>query len=219
MSLHSKGALTPGKVPKLRSTAEKTKVELRRLVLDHMKSRRAPTRVFDAFAGHGAMYHDVWRRADDYVACDFDWWRDDRLAFACDNRRAMRAIDLSRFTIFDFDSFGPPWEQVYILCRRRPLRAGEIMGVVLTEGSGLALRAGAKPTSFYWFAKKRTSIEGGTRNHDEMIDAAIATFAELMGGKVTARWQASQEKGGHMRYISLIIERPREVEKIAGTGA
>ena len=88
--------------------------------------------MFDAFAGEGVLFRQVWHRAVSYVGCDLKWYRDERLMFVADNHRVMRAIDLSAFNVFDIDSWGSPWDQVLILAARRPLAAGERLGLVLT---------------------------------------------------------------------------------------
>lgn len=214
MSLHTRGDLTIGKVAKVRSGAETTKAEIRRRVLDAVRAARQPAKVLDAFAGHGQMHAMVWKDADAYLGIDLDWWRDERFAYVGDNRRVMRAIDLYEHTIFDFDSFGPPWEQVYILVRRRPLRRGETIGIILTEGSGLALKAGAKPTAFYWFAGNVKNVAGGILIHDDMIDRAIDKMCRMLGARLVRRWQASNNSGGHMRYIGLVLEHDPKSERI-----
>jgi hypothetical protein len=55
-----------------------------------------------------------------------------------DNRRVMRTVDLALFSIFDLGSFGLPWVQAIIIADRRRVAAGELLGLVLTEGAGLA---------------------------------------------------------------------------------
>jgi hypothetical protein len=46
--------------------------------------------------------------------------------FCADNTRVLRAIDLSRFSIFDFDAYGSPWVQAVILADRRRVARGAI---------------------------------------------------------------------------------------------
>lgn len=116
--------------------AFRAKVAIRRNVLAAIGADAA---VFDAFAGGGEMYSAVWKDAKFYTGCDQKPQRDGRLMFCADNRRVMRAIDLAPFNCFDFDSYGSPWVQAIILADRRRVTAGELVGLVLTEGAGFVL--------------------------------------------------------------------------------
>lgn len=84
----------------------KAKIELRGEVLAWIGPDQA--QVFDAFSGDGGMHAAVWHAAAGYVGCDEKWYRDERTTFVADNRRVMRAIDLARFNVFDFDAYGAP---------------------------------------------------------------------------------------------------------------
>src|SRR5882724_8409621 len=113
--------------------AFKAKVAIRRNVLAAI--RPDCTVVFDAFAGTGKMFSEVWKDADRYTGCDLKPQRDSRLMFCADNRRVMRAINLAEFNIFDLDSYGSPWVQAVILADRRRVAPGEQIGLILTEGA------------------------------------------------------------------------------------
>lgn len=95
------------------------KIKIRENVLLAIGTDRAS--VFDAFAAAGELHKAVWHRAHSYVGCDLQFFRDDRMAFVADNRRVLRSIDLAQFNLFDLDAFGSPWEQAYIIAKRRPL--------------------------------------------------------------------------------------------------
>src|SRR5665213_2025334 len=86
--------------------ARRAKIAIRQNVLTAI-GRKAG--VFDAFAGSGDMYSAVWKSAGYYVGCDLKPQSDSRLMFCADNTRVLRAIDLSKFSIFDLDSYGSPW--------------------------------------------------------------------------------------------------------------
>src|SRR5262252_2796473 len=90
--------------------ARAAKIEIRRNLLAAIK----PARVFDAFAGAGELHDAVWCEAAEYVGCDEKWFRDHRLMYVADNRRVLRAVDLTAFNIFDLDAYGSPWEQALI---------------------------------------------------------------------------------------------------------
>jgi hypothetical protein len=87
------------------SNASDTEIAIRQNVLDAIGAKAA---VFDAFAGSGDMCSAVWKKAGTYVGCDLKPQTDSRLMFCADNARVLRAIDLSRFSIFDFEPMARP---------------------------------------------------------------------------------------------------------------
>ncbi len=197
----SSGVKAVGKVNN-HAVAGKAKALLRLNVLGEIE--RAV--VFDAFAGSGEMFRQVWHQAAGYVGCDTTWYRDERRVFVADNRRVLRAIDLAPFNVFDLDSYGSPWEQAIIIAARRPVQRGERIGLVLTEGSGLKLKLGGYPAALRLLAGLRGAPAGGARGQDELTDRAIAGLCRRMGAQVLRRWQARGKTGAGVRYIGLVIE-------------
>ncbi|MGH6967547.1 MAG: hypothetical protein ACREEN_00380 [Stellaceae bacterium] len=185
------------------AAAMAAKVKLRELVLEAVGPSAV---VFDAFAGDGAMWRAVWRKAHGYLGCDLEWYRDERLAFAADNRRVLRAIDLSPFTLFDLDAWGSPWEQALIVAARRPVKPRERIGLVLTEGSSLKLKMGGVPIALRVMARLRGEPAGGGRSHAGLIERALAGLCERMGVKLLRRWQAQGRTGAAVAYIGLLAE-------------
>ena len=178
------------------------KVEIRKRVLMAIGQS---ARVFDAFAGGGQLYRRIWREAAGYVGCDLDWHNDGRLAYVGDNRRVLRAIDLSNFAIFDLDAFGSPWQQAWIIACRRLVKPGERVGLVLTEGSQIKLRFGSFPMALAFVAGLKGKPSGGAQLQAEILDRAIARLAGVMGCGIETRWQATGKKGSRMRYIGLVL--------------
>jgi hypothetical protein len=115
--------------------ARRAKIAIRQNVLDAI-GRKAG--VLDDFAGSGDMYSSVWKNAGHYVGCDLKPQTDSRLMFCADNTRVLRAIDLSRFSIFDFDAYGSPWVRAVILADRR-VAPGEPAGSGADRGRRLRL--------------------------------------------------------------------------------
>jgi hypothetical protein len=136
--------------------AFKAKVTIRRNVLAAV----GEAKVFDAFAGSGQMYSAVWREAASYTGCDQKLQRDERLMFCADNRRVMRAIDLTAFNLFDLDSYGSPWVQTVILADRRKVQSGEVIGLILTEGAGFAYKSNIVPQAIAILTGLRQGIVG-----------------------------------------------------------
>lgn len=183
--------------------AHRAKVTIRHNVLEAIGAERA--RVFDAFAGEGHMYRDVWSGAASYVGCDERYFPDERPAFVADNRRVLRSLDLGGFNVFDLDAYGSPWEQVYIIARRRLLQPGETIGLVLTEGQGMKMKLGGASKALALLAGIRTQMPGMGRAQDLAINRAIGRTAQLMGAKVADRWQAIGSLGSRMYYIGLVL--------------
>lgn len=185
-------------------TGLSAKIDIRRRVLAKVGPGKAS--VFDAFAGDGAMFDAVWKDAKRYVGCDLEWYRGQRLAYVADNRRVLRALDLYGYNLFDLDAHGSPWEQAYIIARRRPMRPGERLGFILTEGSGLKLKLGGYPNSLCVMAGINPSARGGARQHPMLIDRAILRFCRLLGGELAHRWQAKGKTGAAVHYIGIVVE-------------
>lgn len=198
MSLDKKG---PGKTDN-NPQAFRAKVAIRHNVLAAIG---ADASVFDAFAGAGEMYSAVWKDAAHYTGCDQKPQRDGRLMFCADNRRVMRAIDLAPFSVFDLDSYGSPWVQAIILADRRRVAAGELVGLVLTEGAGFAYKSNIVPEAIALLTGLRTGIVGLSKKQDAVIDKAIAGLARRMNCEVVKRWQAEGRTGASMRYIGLVM--------------
>jgi hypothetical protein len=185
----------------------RAKVQIRQHVLDALTPKRAV--VFDAFAGPGLMWSEVWKHAAGYVGCDERWHRDTRCCFVGDNRRVMRCVDLTPFTVFDLDAFGSPWEQALILAARRRLAPGERIGLVLTEGTWMKTRTGTGWPAALRQATGISRAAGGMGDkgfHDELIARALRSVVRQMGGKVVKQWRAIGVTGARMRYIGAVVE-------------
>lgn len=184
--------------------ARRAKALIRTNVLEALGAEHA--RVFDAFAGAGGMYDEVWKRAAGYTGCDERWHHDSRLMFVADNRRVLRAIDLVSFNLFDLDAYGSPWEQAIIVADRRHVAGGELLGLVLTEGAGLFYKQNGIPVAITELTGLRPGIVGVGRKQDAIIDRAIAGLANRMSCTIEKRWQAEGRTGAAMRCIGLVLK-------------
>jgi len=186
----------------------KAKVEIRRRVLEALTPEK--TRVFDAFAGTGVMWAQVWRQAAEYVGCDERWHDDARCCFVADNRRVLRCLDLSAFTCFDLDAYGSPWEQALIVAARRPVATGERIGLVVTEGTSLNTRLSGWPYALCQAAGiVRMPQMGQTGNHDELVSRALHGVARRMRCRILREWRAIGVTGAKMRYMGAVLEGAR----------
>lgn len=162
-------------------------------------------RVFDAFAGSGAMYSAVWRKAEAYTGCDQKLQSDERLMFCCDNRRVMRAIDLAPFNIFDLDAYGFPWEQALIIAARRPIASGELVGFCFTEGGGILYRSNGVPHAVTMLAGVRHVTAGLGRARSQLFEMTLAGFMRRLGCEPVKRWQAIGKTGQQMIYCGIVL--------------
>lgn len=195
---------TMPKVQKLDNSEARVedKINIRESVLAEIGSEAS---VFDAYAGEGNMHAAVWSKARHYVGCDLRMFMDHRKAFVADNSRVMRAVDLTQFNIFDFDAYGSPWTLVHILAHRRPVQPGEKIGIVLTDGSFLALKNGTPPKALMNTAGVKGKHQDMIRHIDEIISAAIVKTAQRMSCSIERRWQAIGIGRSMMRYTGLVL--------------
>jgi hypothetical protein len=183
--------------------AHPAKIKVRRNVLEEIGAEGA--HVFDAFAGEGEMYRSIWNEAKSYVGCDKQLFNDDRPAFQADNRRVLRAIDLTRYNIFDLDAHGSMWEQVYIIAVRRPVASDELLGLVITEGLGLKMNMGGISKPLSKIARIKTNMPGMGAMRGEVIERALNQVCRMMHCEVVRRWQATGKKGSRVDYIGLVL--------------
>jgi hypothetical protein len=186
--------------------AHRAKIALRRRVLENIGADKA--RVFDGFAGTGAMHDAVWHAAASCVGCDRRHFLDARECFVADNRRVMRSIDLAEFNLFDFDAYGSPWDQLYILAGRRPIKPAERVGLVITEGTGMKFKMGSMQKTLALLAGMRAiqSGIGSADAQDEIVNRALIRMASMMRASIAKRWQAVGKGGSRVLYIGLILE-------------
>jgi len=183
--------------------AVRAKAVIREAILEQIGAENA--RVFDAYAGDGQLYRAVWHRASVCIGCDLEFYPDDRIAFKADNRRVMRAIDLQQFNIFDMDSYGSPWEQLYILAYRRRIKPGEQVAIVLTEGQGMKLKLGGMSLPLSRLAGVRHWLPGLAKVQDELIDRALLRVAKMMNATLIFRREAAEKQGSTMHYVGVIM--------------
>lgn len=185
--------------------ALKAKTEIRRAVLDVIGADAA--HVFDAFAGTGVMFREVWHQAASCVGCDeteFDI-TDQRVAYVGDNRRIMRCLDLGAFNLFDFDAYGSPWEQVYLMSVRRKIAPGERIGMILTEGQGMKMNMGGMSTALSKVGGVRQYLPGMGAGQQHIVDRAVMRTADVMGATIERHWQAISKHSSTVRYIGLVL--------------
>lgn len=186
----------------------RAKVDMRLAVLEHV----ADARVFEAFCGPGAMWRGAWSQAAEYVGCDMTWEQGDpRRRFIGDNRRVMRAIDLTAYNVFDFDAFGSPWQQLTILLRRRPWAKDELGAVVITDGSSMKMRFGGSCAALAAMAglggQKRFPASMATA--DALFDLGVRNWFKRSRVTPLKIWRAESRgsgKGGQeMQYLAAVF--------------
>jgi hypothetical protein len=195
---------------------KRAKIQIRSNVLDAIGG---PAHVFDAFAGSGTFYREIWHRAASYTGCDLRYFPDDRRAFVADNRRVLRAIDLTPFNVFDLDAYGSPWAQAVIIAARRKVAPGETIGFVFTE-AGLLYRNNAIPIAVTEMIGLRSSVVPDIyRRRHEVASAIFAELARRMDCVIVRRWQAENAKGSSVAYFGLVVRGIVPQEKGAAVAA
>lgn len=179
-----------------------SKIALRRKVFDWIKPEDAS--VFDAFAGEGEMHRHVWAEAEHYVACDLLWHRDERMAFAADNLRVLRAINLEPFNVFDLDAFGCPYAQAIIIAGRRRVRAGEVIALCLTDGTGLALKMGKIAAPMRELTGMADRFESAKRSLHDLTTSALRELGRRMDAALVDRYEAISPTGARVVYTTAI---------------
>lgn len=185
------------------SSYSPTKIKLRQQLVDAMGARRM--RVLDTFCGRGDMHQAVWHQCAAYHGIDQEWVKDERLQFVGDNREILRALDLYQWNVFDLDPFGSPWEQAYILSARRHVRKRERVGIVVTAGDVLKVKAGSFPLGLRavmgvpW-------IPGMAAQTMDLPGQALRRVIHRMGAKPVRWWQAHSRVGSGLAYIGAVLE-------------
>jgi hypothetical protein len=186
--------------------ATRAKIQIRNSVLEAIGATDA--HVFDAFAGTGVMYREVWHQAASCVGCELEGFypEDPRECYVADNCRVMRCIDLSPFNVFDFDAYGSPWEQVYLMAVRRRVAPGERIGMVLTEGQGMKLNMGGMSNALSVIGGVRQHLPGMGAAQQHIVDRAIIRCSEMMNTTIERHWQAISKHSSTVRYIGLVMK-------------
>jgi hypothetical protein len=78
--------------------------------------------------------------------------------------------------------------------------------MAITDGLGLKMHMGGVSKGLSVMAGVRTQLHGMGRMQPEVIDRALIRMAQLMGAKITNRWQAVGKFGSQIYYIGLIPE-------------
>lgn len=189
--------------------AHAAKVQLRNNVLEYV----AQARVFEAFSGLGAMFENVWHKATDYLGCDQRPWtpNEPHKRIVCDNRLAMRCLDLARFNVFDFDAYGCPWHQMLLLAHRRTWQPGERGAVILTDGSSLKTRWGAMSgAQAQLMGSTGQNLPRSAGTGDPLQRMLLQRWLKLAKVQTVKSWRAtgrgSGRGGARMVYTALVFQ-------------
>jgi hypothetical protein len=166
------------------NSAPEAKARLRHKVVDLLGGPAACS-VLETHSGPGEMRRRAYGGARDWLGIDRDPKAPD--AIHADNALVLRAIDLGRFNLFDVDAFGSPWECVWLIARRRPVRPGETIAVVITDG----LHGGpgkVRPSLNAWSREMCAVI--GARGEECAKYFCGREMAERIGPRFVSAWFA-----------------------------
>lgn len=183
------------------------KVALRRWLLEQL----ADPEVLDCYSGDQEMrrlaYEGIpWRGIDKVQGGPGQ--------YVGDNLRVVRALDLTRWNLFDVDAYGEPWALLRIIAKRRPL-TGRV-GVVLTASGRNTMAAKMSATceaatGCAWWPPKG---EAATL----LVDIMESWIVELWGGQIQERRRVLRPGGTWMLYDALVVE-PRATPASAACSA
>lgn len=181
------------------------KLEMRRNVLAEM----GQARVLECYCGPVGEMTRAWDGAASVSGIDMVWRPEDaRRRFVGDTLRILRAIDLGEFNVFDIDAFGAPWPAFETIAKRRGFVAGELVGLVVTDGGSLKLRLGAMghaQARLLGAEHVRTvaSVKTADFLHAQTFRAACSRI-----GATRRAWTATCNTGrssGRMSYSAAVI--------------
>jgi hypothetical protein len=196
--------------------AKRAKIEIRRNVAAAIGG--VPLHVFDAFAGAGVLHRAVWRDlAASYTGCDKRYFKDGRRVFVADNRRVLRALDLSRFNVFDLDAYGSPWEQAVIIAAKRKLAPGERAAIIVTDNMmqyrNAMVAHGLRDLT--GLRHRATPGKSMSRNHAAILAVIWNEIAARMSSRLVRVWQADNATGGvGVAYVGAVFEGVPEAERV-----
>ena len=190
------------------ASGKAAKLALRRKALAWIGATEA--RVFEGYAGNGAMWRAVWREAAQTTGVDKRViWDPQRVLYVAPVERVLRAIDLAAFNIFDLDAFGSPWPAAYVLSARRRLAPGERCAIITTDGTGIRARFGALEKTFAVLAEVAIEQQGAAdpAKTDRLARQAAAGVARRMGGRLVWAEVAAQTGNKNlMTYAAFGLE-------------
>lgn len=184
------------------------KAELRRRLVAWLGGPQS-ARVFETHAGPGVMHHQAFAGVADWLGVDQDPRSPDSIH--ADNRLVLRAVDLQRFNFFDVDAFGSPWEQVWIVSRRRKVGKGEFVALALTDGH-LRGFSSISPVVQGWSTQLQAALGIRRDMPNRMLMAgggdhfAQRLIAAWFGGCKIVRWVSATGKGQRVFYFGCVIK-------------
>jgi hypothetical protein len=183
------------------------KVALRREAMQAVGGPEA-ARVLDLFAGRGEMHGRVWHEAGAYLGNDKDQAKALAHAGLTHNAPAevlVRALDLYRFNVFDFDAYGSPWAEVAAMAPRRRLQPGERVAVVITDGSARRAMLGVTVHALARLAGVPPDAPGAHLRWAEIGKAGLEACAGMMGGRLASLRQAAGGPGSRGVWYALAV--------------
>ena len=160
--------------------------------------------VLDIFCGTGEMYNSVWHKAMNYQGIDKVKFFDCRNTLCGDADKLIRRVDLTRFNIFDIDSYGSPYEILdYLTQTIRP--SGDV-AFVITDGISIDLRLGRVCKGI----RNLVGIENhvlkrASKMHDDIINIIAIEVSKRLKMRISSIRIAKGKTGASMRYWSITL--------------
>ena len=166
------------------------------------------SRVLDVFCGKLQMYDEVWHKCSLYKGVDI------RKVFVkgvdthcCDNLKYIKFNDIREFNIFDIDSYGSPYIQLYeILNQLVDSDAGRV-GFCITDGVNMDMKMGRVCAGVRLLSGiKENRIKKIHKNHDNLIKIIIMNCAKMLNKRVIYSKISKGVTGASMRYYAFVLD-------------
>jgi hypothetical protein len=163
--------------------------------------------VLEAFAGSGHIWRECYQGLP-YLGLDLKPWPTGRNLLKVDNRKFLRAADLSEFNVFDLDAYGSPWHQFLIVLHRRSLAPGEKIAVAITDGLNFKMRMSSLPDGLRPYLNIPAGLDIPCLNlHQDFISARVVTQAAARHGLTIDLALRGENSRGNMRYYGVIFKK------------
>ncbi|MHC1697762.1 MAG: hypothetical protein AB9919_06840 [Geobacteraceae bacterium] len=163
--------------------------------------------VLECFAGSGHIWRECYQGLP-YLGLDIKPISDGRTILKVDNRKYLRAADLSQFNFFDLDAHGSPWHQFLIVLHRRRVMPGERIAVAITDGLNFKMRMSGLPDGL----RSCLNIPPGLmipnlHLHQEFINAKVVTATADRHDLRISLALCGTNPRKNMRYYGIVLEK------------
>jgi hypothetical protein len=132
----------------------KNKIELRKKATEHIRD----ICVLDLFAGNNKIWNGI--KTKKYYGIEIEKGKGKNLTG--NNQRVIPSLDLSAFNVIDCDSYGVPFNQIWLLTQNKTLKSGTVIiyTAITNKVSSLNKKAIEKQGISNMYKKCKTLFNG-----------------------------------------------------------